>query len=82
MGKKGSSSEPSSFSRYVGNNAFPNEQPVCKPIVPGRRIKPLSGPVHPGFKGKPTPPPRYTPPANVIVRSDKNDDLYQRPKKK
>lgn len=78
--KKPPSDSP--FPNYLGNAAFPNEQPVCKPIVSGRTIKPLEGPVHPGFKGKPKPATKIAPPSHLITRSSQNDDLYQRLPKK
>ena len=67
---------------YVGGGSFPNEQPVCKPVVPGRRPKPLEGPVHPGFAGKPKQEKKSVPIRPVIQRSDQNDDLYKPIKKK
>ena len=33
-------------SRYIGNNT----KPTAKPLRPGRRVKSLTGPVHPGFE--------------------------------
>lgn len=80
MGQKIPPDSP--YPHYLGNQAFPNGEPVCKPIVPGRRIKPLEGPVHPGFKGKPKPPPRVAPPAFVTARSSQTDDVYKPLKKK
>ena len=66
----------------LGCAAFPDKQPVCKPTIPGRRPKPLEGPVHPGFKGKPLQPKKIVRPRAVVVKSDQNNDLYQPVKKK
>ena len=62
---------------YLGGDSFPDGQPVCKPVTPGRCPKPLEGPVHPGFKGKPqtTKPKAAIKP--TLVRSSQTDDLYQ-----
>lgn len=63
--------------KHVGGNSYPEGKPVCKPVVPGRRPKPLEGPVHPGFAGKPKPPKKPTMPVGgVVVRADQNNDLY------
>ena len=78
MAKKKSSSRSS---QYIGQSTFIDGKPVCKPVVPGRRPKPLEGPVHPGFKGKPKKKVRKSVPRPTIVRSDQNNDLYKPAKK-
>ncbi len=80
MPKKNSDESP--FPQYLGGNAFPEGFSASKPIAPGRHPKPLEGPVHPGFKGKPKPPQKPQPPSQAIGRSDKTDDVYHPPKKK
>jgi hypothetical protein len=72
----------SPFGSYVGGSSFVNGRPVCKPIAPGRRIKPLEGPVHPGFAGKPKAPKPAMPAPYSVMRSTQNNDLYQHSKKR
>ncbi len=67
--------------RCVGGNAFPDGKPVCKPVAFGRTPKPLEGPVHPGFKGKPKVAKKPSNPGVVIARSDQTNDLYKPLKK-
>jgi hypothetical protein len=62
---------------YVGDSSYPNGRPVCKPIAPSRRIKPLEGPVHPGFVGKPPKPKKPYVIPGFAVRSEQNDELYK-----
>ena len=80
-------SSGSSGSRYIGENTFPGEKPVCRPTAPGRRVKPLSGPVHPGFpkagskhqsKDKPL---KSTPQIGSRLQiSEQTYDLYNTPR--
>ena len=62
--------------KCVGGNAFPEKKPVCKPVAFGRTPKPLEGPVHPGFKGKPKVAPKPVNPGAVLVRQNQTNDLY------
>lgn len=72
-------------SRHVGGGSFPDGMPVCQPVKPGRRIKPLSGPVHPGFpkpnsayRKKSPPKMKETPVVGSHLKvSDQNFDLYK-----
>jgi len=67
--------------KCVGGSAFPDGKPVCKPVAFGRTPKPLEGPVHPGFKGKPKVAKKPANPGSVVVRSDQTNDLYKPLKK-
>lgn len=76
--------------KHVGGQSFPDYEPVCKPVAPGRRPKGLSGPVHPGFP-KPDSPYAQKTPAKFnktprvsggdIRVADQNNDLYKPPRK-
>ncbi len=74
----------SSLGKYIGSNT----QPVCRPT--SRRVKPLSGPVHPGASPSSIRKPKpmsSTPFVRTEIRvAEQNFDLYQpvkkRPKKK
>lgn len=86
---KKTSPSDSDKKQYLGESSFPDGKPVCQPCVPGRRPKPLSGPVHPGF---PKPGSEYAKKAAAPVkktstlggrveRAAQNDDVYQPHKK-
>lgn len=66
---------------YIGNNAFPGGQPICKPSAPGRTPKKVGGPIHPGIANlktakAPTPMKPLSSFGFTIQRSDQNNDIY------